>query len=56
MPKREPTNGALSSHSAELARKNRLDILDAFGLQDGEVVRWLPNLRAGTAVFKLQRR
>ena len=41
---------------AELARKNRLDILDAFGLQDGEVVRWLPNLRAGTAVFKLQRR
>ena len=41
---------------AELARKNRLDILDAFGLQDGQVVRWLPNLRAGTAVFKLQRR
>ena len=41
---------------AELARKNQLDILDAFGLQDGEVVRWLPNLCAGTAVFKLQRR
>jgi methionine biosynthesis protein MetW len=41
---------------AELARKNQLDILDAFGLQDGEMVRWLPNLRAGTAVFKLQRR
>jgi len=41
---------------AELARKNHLDILDAFGLQDGQVVRWLPNLRAGTAVFKLQRR
>jgi len=41
---------------AELARKNHLDILDAFGLQDGEVVRWLPNLRAGTAVFKLQKR
>ena len=41
---------------AELARKNQLDILDSFGLQDGEVVRWLPNLRAGTAVFKLQRR
>ena len=40
---------------AELARKNQLDILDSFGLQDGEVVRWLPNLRAGTAVFKLQR-
>lgn len=41
---------------AELARKNDLDILDAFGLHNGEVVRWLPNLRAGTAVFKLQRR
>jgi methionine biosynthesis protein MetW len=41
---------------AELARKNQLDILDAFGLQAGEVVRWLPNLRAGTAVFQLQRR
>jgi len=40
---------------ADLARKNQLDILDAFGLQDGEVVRWLPNPRAGTAVFKLQR-
>src|SRR5574343_1308147 len=40
---------------AELARKNQLDILDSFGLQDGEVVRWLPNLCAGTAVFKLQR-
>ena len=40
---------------AELARKNQLDILDSFGLHDGEVVRWLPNLRAGTAVFKLQR-
>ena len=40
---------------AALARKNRLQILDAFGLQDGAVVRWLPNLRAGTAVFKLQR-
>ena len=41
---------------AELARKNHLDVLDAFGLQDGQVVRGLPNLRAGTAVFKLQRR
>ena len=41
---------------AELAHKNQLQVLDAFGLQDGQVVRWLPNLRAGTAVFKLQRR
>ncbi len=38
-----------------LARKNGLQILDAFGLQDGRVVRWLPNARASTAVFKLQR-
>lgn len=27
----------------------------ARGLEDGRVVRWLPNARAGTAVFKLQR-
>ena len=38
-----------------LARKNGLKILDAFGLEDGQVVRWLPNARASTAVFKLQR-
>ena len=38
-----------------LARKNGLQILDAFGLEDGRVVRWLPNARAGTEVFKLQR-
>jgi len=38
-----------------LAHKNDLRILDAFGLQDGEAVRFLPNARAGTAVFKLER-
>jgi len=38
-----------------LATKNRLSILDAFGLQDGQEVRKLPNLRAGTAVFKFER-
>ena len=38
-----------------LARKNGLRVLDAFGLQDGREVRALPNLRASTAVFKLQR-
>ena len=38
-----------------LARKNGLQILDAFGLEDGHVVRWLPNARAGTAGVKLQR-
>ena len=40
---------------AQLARKNKLRVLDSFGLQQGQVVRTLPNLRAGTAVFKLQR-
>lgn len=39
----------------ELARKNRLRVLDAFGLQDGRELRWLPNARAGTAVFKFER-
>ena len=38
-----------------LARKNGLKVQDAFGLQDGRVVRWLPNARAGTAVFVLSR-
>ena len=38
-----------------LAQKNHLRVLDAFGLHDGKIVRWLPNARAGTAVFHLQR-
>ena len=38
-----------------LARKNQLRILDAYGLQDGLEVRTLPNLRAGTAVFRFER-
>ncbi len=38
---------------AVLAHKNGLRVLDEFGLQDGREVRWLPNLRASTAVFKL---
>ena len=37
-----------------LATKNRLRILDAFGLQDGQEVRFLPNARAGTAVFHFE--
>ena len=40
---------------ANNALRNRLRILDAFGLQDGRVVRWLPNARASTAVFKFER-
>lgn len=39
----------------DLARKNQLQVLDAFGLQQGQEVRKLPNLMAGTAVYKLQR-
>ena len=38
-----------------LARRNGLKVLDAFGLQDGRIVRHWPNARASTAVFKLQR-
>lgn len=37
-----------------LAHKNRLRVRDAFGLQDGETLRFMPNLRAGTAVFCLE--
>jgi methionine biosynthesis protein MetW len=40
---------------AALARKHNLRVLDAFGLQDGRMVRQWPNLRASTAVFKLAR-
>ena len=36
-----------------LAQKNQLNIKDAFGLQEEGVVRWWPNARAATAVFKL---
>ena len=39
----------------DLARKNELRVVDAFGLQHGQEVRLLPNLMAGTAVYKLQR-
>ena len=38
-----------------LATKNDLRILDSFGLQEGQEVRWLPNARAGTAVFHFER-
>jgi methionine biosynthesis protein MetW len=38
-----------------LARRCGLRILDAFGLQDGELIRWAPNLRASVAVFKFER-
>jgi methionine biosynthesis protein MetW len=38
-----------------LATKNKLSILDSFGLQDGQERRFLPNLTASTAVFKFER-
>ena len=38
-----------------LATKNRLAVLDSFGLQGGEVRRVMPNLTASTAVFKFER-
>ncbi len=38
-----------------LARKNRLRVLDSFGIQAGQVVRSLPNLLASMAVFKFDR-
>lgn len=38
-----------------LAGKNQLRLRDAFGLQNGREVRWLPNARAGTAVFHFER-
>ena len=40
---------------AQLAQRNGLEIVDAFGVQDGRMVRWWPNGRAGTAVFKVRR-
>ncbi len=38
-----------------LALRNGLRIQDSFGLQDGRTVRTMPNLLAGTAVFKFTR-
>ncbi|MDD2880821.1 MAG: methionine biosynthesis protein MetW [Rhodoferax sp.] len=38
-----------------LAQSSGLKVQDSFGLQDGEVVRWLPNLLAGTSVYQLSR-
>ena len=39
-----------------LARSNGLQVLDSFGLQNGQPVRLLPNWFAGTSVYKLARR
>jgi methionine biosynthesis protein MetW len=39
---------------AQLAAKNHLRVLDSFGLEVGQEVRWQPNLLASTAVFKFE--
>ncbi len=38
-----------------LAQRAGLRVMDSFGLQDGQTVRFLPNWRAGTSVYKLAR-
>ncbi|MBT3066393.1 methionine biosynthesis protein MetW [Rhodoferax sp. U11-2br] len=38
-----------------LARACGLKVVDSFGIQDGEVLRFAPNLLAGTSVYKLTR-
>lgn len=38
-----------------LAQRSGLTVLDNFGIQDGETVRFLPNLLAGTSVYTLSR-
>jgi len=38
-----------------LAHKNRLRILDSFGIQNGRSVRRMPNLLSSMAVFKFER-
>ena len=38
---------------ADLAQRSGLKVLDSFGLQDGHTVRFMPNLLAGTSVYKL---
>ena len=45
--------GTLQDFQA-LALKNNLKILDQFGLQEGQEIRFWPNARASRAVFKVQ--
>jgi methionine biosynthesis protein MetW len=40
---------------ADLAANNSLTVTSSFGMQDGRVVRSLPNARASTAVFAFKR-
>jgi methionine biosynthesis protein MetW len=38
-----------------LAKQTGLKVLDSFGMQEGQVVRFAPNLMAGTSVFMFSR-
>jgi methionine biosynthesis protein MetW len=38
-----------------LAITNQFNILDHFGVDNGRVIRWMPNLRASTSVLKISR-
>ncbi|MBU0588153.1 MAG: methionine biosynthesis protein MetW [Gammaproteobacteria bacterium] len=38
-----------------LAQRNQLKVLDSFGIQNGRIVRFAPNMMAGTAVLKFSR-
>ena len=38
---------------ATLAERTGLQVLDSFGLQDGRIVRFAPNVLAGTSVYKV---
>lgn len=40
---------------ALLAQRNELQVLDSFGIQEGRIVRFAPNLLAGTSVLKFSR-
>jgi methionine biosynthesis protein MetW len=40
---------------ADLAQRTGLRVLDSFGLQNGRSIRVMPNLLAGTSVYKLTR-
>ena len=40
---------------ALLAQRSNLRVLDSFGIQDGRIVRLMPNLLAGTSVYTLSR-
>ncbi|MFM6990987.1 MAG: methionine biosynthesis protein MetW [Rhodoferax sp.] len=39
----------------QLAQRAGLTVVDSFGLQNGKTVRFMPNWRAGTSVYKLAR-